>query len=1299
MLRNALLASKGFEKEETYWSNKLSKNILIEGFPSDYKSLNEPFYEKDSLFFAINPALCKKINEITNNSEYGIYIFILTGVIFLLSKYSGNEDVIIGSPVFKQDTNELYINDFLLLRNVIKNDMTFKDLLLNIKEIINEANENMNYPLISLMESYGLFLNKQRTFLPVLVYVENIHDDNIIKDQIFDIIFSFKIIGGSIEFQMIYNQKLYKESSITRIGNHLLNIFEKVLKSPLIKISEIDILSEGEKNQMLLEFNKTESPYPKEQTIISIFQEQVKKTPNLIAISFENYSLTYFELDQKSNQFAAFMGENGVKKGDIVGLLVHRSHYMVIGILGILKVNAICIPLDIRYPKERIEMILNDSQIKVLISQDEFMELNFPGKIINVKYLNEMPADYQTNFNYTEESSGDLAYIIYTSGSTGKPKGVMLHHYGINNHTYTKIKVLELHSGLVFCHNLNISFVASIWQIFAPLFCGAKLIIYSEQIIQDPYRFFEQIDTDSINILEIVPSVLNTFLQLIENGYKAPKLVHLNKLILTGEKITPDLVNRFYKIYQTQLINAYGQSECSDDTLHYYIPYNQNIESVPIGKPSNNTKVYVLDKNYQLQPFGVIGELYITSDGLAMGYLNNTELTNEKFIYCHSITDQRLYKTGDLVKQLSDGTIEFIGRNDRQVKIRGHRIDLNEIEFQLLKHDLIKEVVINIKEDNESGTNTIYAYYVSTSELTDNEIRNYLNNKLPQYMIPQIFIKLDKIPLTSNGKADILALPTKKTIHLDKEYVSPKSDVEIYLIKIWQEILNFQDISLNDSFFGLGGDSLKATLLIHKINKDMGTNISLTDLFRKQTTKELVEIISEFFQESRFKIFTTENLTSCSLTSAQERLYILNQTKGIGTTFNITLILKIEGVLNLKKLESSFQELIERHKILRVLFKMVNGEVVQEVNKNFHFQVDYSKEREDEIGVTIKKFVQPFNLEKEPPFKVKLVEINKNEYILMIDIHHIIADGFSITLLIKELIEHYQDKNLPELPIQYFDYVKWINQQYEAEFMLKQRDYWLNLLSGNIPTLNMPTDYPRTQKRSFSGDRIVFTLDFKLKEEINKLVLETDSTLFMVLMAIFNILLSKYSNQVDIIIGSPVIGRPHADLDNLIGLFTNTVLLRNYPEGGKTFKYFLTEVRENTLKAFENQDYPYGELIKRLNINTESNRNPLFDVSFILNNIGLAEIEILKDLKVKPYPYENKTARHDLVLEAIEQENNLTFTFEYCSDLYQRKTVERMAENFITIAQKVIENPKITISEIGTLSEEKKKALIADFND
>lgn len=885
----------------------------------------------------------------------------------------------------------------------------------------------------------------------------------------------------------------------------------------------------------------------------------------------------------------------------------------------------------------------------------------------------------------------DLAYVIYTSGSTGQPKGVMIEHKNLVNFVNgMKNSLLYVTNG-IFLALTNISFDISILELLVPLTIGCKIVIANDEEQLNPKALHQMMQKHQVNIVQVTPSRLQLLLS-DPNGCRL--LASVQTLLVGGEALPDHVLKTVRQISNAMVYNMYGPTET---TIWSGVKLLNNDSKVTIGSPIANTKFYILDKDGQIMPEGFPGELCIAGDGVARGYLNQLEMTAKRFVANPFAKGGRMYKTGDWAKRLPHGEIMFLGRIDHQVKIRGYRIELGDIEEKLLGHLQVQEAVV-LAQSDDHGKMTLCAYYVG-EVVSQTELREYLTVRLPEYMIPTHFISIEKMPLTPSGKIDRKELSGyQRIIEVGSPYEPPRNDKERTLQNIWQDILGVAQIGMLDNFFELGGNSLKAGMLVSSIRKVFNVELTITQVFRSKTIRNLLPLFRQMETKIYTEIEVVEPREFYPVSSAQKRLYVLEKVGDVQLTYNIPEVFLIEGELDVQRLQSVIDKLVQRHESLRTSFDWMDGELVQFISPTVHCPIKSQEVPEEQLEEHIRSFIQPFQLEQASLFRVELLKLAEHKYILMYDMHHIIADGLSLQLLLHELVELYKGTELPELRITYKDFSEWQNRLFAAGAFRHQEEYWVNRLSGTLPVVELPTDYPRPAIQSFEGNRVVMKVDAVLTAKLKKLAVQTSSTLYMVLLAAYNTLLAKYTGQDDIIVGTIAAGRPHADMEHLIGMFANTLAIRSYPHGEKAFDGFIEEIKDIVLKAFENQDFQFEELVDRLQLKRDLSRNPLFDTLFVMQNMVTKSMEF-GDATIKPYPLKHQSTKFELTVEAFEEQDTITLYFDYCTKLFKNETVEQMTRHFHRILERVANTPNIALWEINILSEAEKKQLLVAFND
>jgi amino acid adenylation domain-containing protein len=1841
-------------KERDYWLNKLSGELIKSFFPYDRQGTSVDNHHLDTVNFQFRGELFTNLIRSGNKSDNRLHMILAAGLVALIYKYTGDEDIIVGMPLYKQDIQGEFINTLVPLRNKLKSNMTFKHLLIQMRQTIFEAVEHQNYPTAILMEKLKIPYRDNTGFglFDVAVLLENIHEKYYLKNINCNIVFSFLRTAEVIESTLEYNAALYDKTTIQRIASHYQHLFRVVFSNPDIPLADIDILAREEKNQILLDFNDTHVEYPKDRTIHVWLENQVKKTPDKIAVVYNHQYLTYRGLNEKANQLAGLLREKGVKPGSIVGIILEPCLELIIGIAGILKAGGAYLPIDTGYPERRVLSILRDSGVSILLTKEKivkdraftalkgiregqaapvvtaprgqimdfdslpkpdrtlvnyekihqsiglgmakhtvslqatrgcpfncafchkiwpkkhvtrsaehiykeiracydagvsrfvfvddilnfdkqnsskifqyiikqgldvqlffpnglrsdiltreyidlmveagtvslafaletasprlqklirknldipkmkenilhfcqkyphvslelFIMLGFPTeteeeatmtldfvkeiKWLHFPYLNilkifpnsdmeklalehgvpqraidksvnlayhQLPETlpfpksftlkyqvdflnnyflskerllyvlpYQTRFftedelvqkynsylpteikrfddilNYAgisrdalgdieflppeyraapgfrekmaihfpagkrkntgEDSAlrillldlslffsehsagmlfdmveeplglmalmsylnekfggricgkvaksridfdrfdqlktiisdfkpgligirtlsfykdffhhcvsvirqwgvevpiiaggpyatsdymlmlqdfnvdlavlgegeltlaklveemmengkklpdeevlknipgiafikkedkvllreasrdiifldnireevasyprenplhvnqpGDLLYLISTSGSTGIPKNIMMEHRNLINLLSFQLyeTAVDFKRVLQFA---SIGFDVSFQEIFSTLLAGGELYLIDRDTKQDVFRLLELIERNQINILYWPPAYLKYIFSEEIHRARFPKSVQ--HIITAGEQlIITKSLREYIKEARIYVHNHYGPAETHVVTTLVLEPTGKIPELPPIGKPISNTLIYILDENKNLKPIGTIGELYIAGSNLGRGYHRREELTARKFIPNPFVEGQFMYRTGDLARWLPDGNIEFIGRADYQIKIRGFRIELGEIETRLMESDFIKEAVIVDYKDPD-GEKYLCAYFVSQKEVEASDIKNILASELPDYMVPLYFVPLEKVPLTSNGKVDKkkLPLPEFKTNEIQ---VKPRNDVEMKLLDIWSEVLgiNKGTISIDDNFFEWGGHSLKATILITRIHQLFDVKISLGEMFDQPTIRGLAALVKESVADTFNSIEPVEKKEYYPLFSAQKRLYILQQMDLGSIAYNLPKVVMLEGGVEIGRMEEVFQELINRHESLRTSFHLIQDVPMQKIHQEVSVPLAYWEMEEEAAREKVKAFITHFDLKKAPLLRVGMIKTGAHRHILMVDLHHIITDGISNNVLLQDFSALYNGEELPTIKLHYKDYSEWQNSAKEKEAIKRQEVFWLKQFPGEPPVLNLPTDYPRARVQSFEGSSVSFEIGKENSHALRTLALKYDATLYMVLLALYNILLAKITSQEDIIIGTPVAGRRHEDLEKIIGMFVNTLALRNFPTGPRTVSALLSELRERTLDAFENQEYPFEDLVEQVVVNRDLSRNPLFDTMFALQTIESEPVDKagkgFAGSNIKSFRYESRFNKFNLSLNATVGET-LILTYGYSTKLFKHETMARFVTYFKTIVSAVLKDEMKKIAQIEVVSEEEKKRLLADFN-
>ncbi|MCB2312203.1 amino acid adenylation domain-containing protein [Clostridium tagluense] len=1309
------LASDEFVKNKHFWNEKFS-NLNENSLYVNSKNIQGKIKR-----FILKNDTSKKLKIFLNEHKISLNRFLISVSAIYINKILEEKDITLAVATFNR-SNEGQKNTMgmftgtMPLRINIANNISYDEFLNSINTELNSCYSNQKYPYDLLVQDLKL---KKKGFdslfkLCVNYYVFDSGSTSkiSIENEVFPqdslnvplhILAKEFVKNEDIEFEINYRIKDYTEKEIMTMFQCMEIIINQIIINSNIKLSEIQIISKEDKIKILKEFNNTEMDYPKHKTVKELFEETSITLEEKIAIVSNGNHLTYKELNERANQIANLLRKKGIIRNTIVPILCDRSAETIIGILGIIKSGGAYLPIDEDYPEARIQYMIEDSSSKILLIKKHHLgKAIFAKTNIELLDLNSEKTFKESKQNLENiNSPEDLAYLIYTSGSTGNPKGVCIENRGLVNLAY-KPSYIELQKHDKILQSGSLSFDASVFQVWIALLNGVTLHLEDENLMIDDDALENYISKNEITMM-LMPTPL--FNQYSRNNIELFK--NLKGLIVGGDVLSSKQVSKITRTYKNlKIFNAYGPTENSVISTIYEVvgEWDEN-KVVPIGKSISNSTAYIMNKNNNLLPIGVSGELCLGGDGIAKEYLNREKLTKEKFIENPYVKGKIIYKTGDIARRLPDGNIDFIGRMDHQVKIRGFRIELEEIEAQLLKHSKLKEATV-VDKDDENGNKYLCGYFVSEETISSKELKEFLKKELPLYMIPSYITQLEKMPINCNGKVDRKALPLPILSQSNVEFIKPRNEMEEKLVNIWCKIFNTKKISIKDNFFELGGHSLIAVNLVSKINKEIKLKISASDIFAMPCIEELAEYLNEmavkpkdFFENSNnsnFKGIEKADETDYYEASAvQKRMYAVNQMDIGSTNYNMTFAYLIKGQFDKCRFEKALCELINRHEALRTSFHIIKGDVFQKIDDTVDLKVECTKTNEnfDINECDTYKFLKPFDLSKSPLIRATIVEFC-DVVMLTIDMHHIISDGVSIGIIIKELSALYNGEKLENTKVQYKDFSNWQNKSYENGLLGTQEKYWTDKFRGELPVVNISSNYKKRSTGNFEGTSLKFGIDKTISSGINKIINSLGVTKFMFYTAAYNVLLYKYSGQEDLIIGTPVAGRTHEDLKNTVGMFVNTLPLRNKLNANMNFRNFLSEVKLNSLKAFENQDYDLKNIIEKLEINKSS----IFDMIFSFQNLAIDALNF-ENTEIASYEVKNKTSKFDISMILKENNEKVSGVIEYQTSLYNKKTMKNFAKHYQNILREVVNALDTPIGKIDILSKNEKDLIINKFND
>nr|WP_295875048.1 non-ribosomal peptide synthetase [uncultured Chitinophaga sp.] len=1326
------LSGAALQDHRTYWLEQFAGALPTLELPADYPRPAVKTYNGGLVHKTIGPNLFRSFRSVVQEQDASLFMGLLSVVNILLYHYSGQEDIVIGSPIAGREHMDLedqigFYANTLALRTRFSGGDGFNEILALVKRITLGAYEHQVYPFDDLVEELDLVRDMSRNALfDVMVALQNTRVNSTARepqrlDNIrvsgyegggevvskFDLTFNFTETGSTLQLGIEYNSDIYRRDTIAQLASHFEQLLEAVSVAPSAPVQQLEYLSDTEKQQLLTTFNDTRVNFRDDETLISLFEEQAARAPQVTALVFEGRHYSYRELNEKVNQLAHHLRTTyAVVPDDRIGIKMDRSERMIIALLAAMKSGGAYVPIDPAFPAARINYLLEDSQCKVLIDEAAFAAFE------------ETAAHYSVANPEVANTPSDLAYVIYTSGSTGQPKGCMLEHRGVVN----RIGWMWQHYGFtpadVILQKTTFTFDVSVWELFMPLCWGARMVLCHKDDVGDPQRLLSLIEKEKVTCLHFVPSMFSAFIGVIADRPELVRqLTSLRGVMTSGEALPAETVAGWYQHSSIPVHNLYGPTEASVDVTYYTTAPGDT--KVPIGRPIWNTSMYILGAGNQLVPAGVKGEICIGGIGLARGYLHQPALTAEKFVPHPFLAGERLYKTGDLGRWLPDGNIEYLGRKDDQVKIRGYRIELGEIEAALLKYPGTEAAVV-VAKHNAGGDKELVAYVVNKSPVQASDLKAYLGNLLPAYMVPAYYMQVNAFPLTANGKLDRKQLPAPDGAaeSMKAAFAAPANKTEAALLAIWQNVLWKDGISVLDNFFDLGGHSLKATRLASQIHKAFDVRMSLKDLFAVPVLREQAAFIANAKKAAFVAIPLLPGQPDYALSSSQQRLWTLSRFENANISYNISGNYVFEGRVDLPALHQAFGTLIERHEILRTIFtETAEGTVRQTILPpgESGFQIDCRDLRtEPEKEAIARKLVKtaavtPFDLSIPSLLRVGLYRLEEEKWVFTYVLHHIISDGWSMDILINELLLfyriHLQGKENPLAPlrIQYKDYAAWQQQQVNSDMLNEHAAYWLKQFEGELPVLEMPADKVRPALKTYNGGGVTRRIPAAVSRQLKNICQEEGSTFFMGLLSAVKVLLYRYTGQEDITVGCPVAGRSHADLEDQVGFYVNTLALRTRFSGGDHYRQLLDAVKQTTLKGHDHQLYPFDKLVDTLQYSRDMSRNPLFDVMVILKNAATgksAEEKEMRELKISGYHgEEHVTVKVDLSFDFIDTGADLVVNIAYNSDIYEKSSISRLADHLEHLVAAIVKDPALPICELPFLGAAEREQLLLTFNN
>ncbi|MGW2461804.1 amino acid adenylation domain-containing protein [Streptomyces sp. NPDC001761] len=1323
------------ERQLAYWRQRLAGLEPLE-LPTDRQRPPQRTGAGASVEFTVPAEVSEGLRRLARRTGVTPFMAFLAVFQLHLAKYSGQDDVAIGVPAAGRNRAEtegligFFVNT-LVIRADLSGDPTFEEFLGRVRESAHGAYAHQDVPFERLVEDLAPDRDLSRTPLfQAMLTPQNLSDEvwdlpglesEPLRTGMDGAQFDLTLVlqGSSDTFQglLSYSTDLFERATAERMARHFQTLLARAVDDPDARISALDMLSAADRHQLIEEWNDTGHPLPAD-SVPALFERQAAATPDAPAVIHEDTELSYGALNQRANRIAHCLIAAGAGPGQVVALALPKSVDLVAALLGVAKTGAAYLPIDVQYPADRIAYTIEDARPTCVLTHTTVQSAlpAHPHRLV----LDDPDCAAQIDASpATDPHDGDLLgpvtqdtpfYVMYTSGSTGRPKGVVMPGTGLVNLTsWLRAATPGEPHGRV-AQFATISFDIAPYEILSALLYGKCLVVAPENVRIDPVGLVRWLERHGIHELNAPNLVLEEFYKAANaTGAVLPEL----RVIAQGgdTHVLGDSARAFHARHPwCTLHNGYGPTETHGVT-DYALPADvaRWPGVAPIGRPVGNTRLYVLDAHRRLVPLGVAGELYAAGVGLAHGYLRRPELTDERFVPDpYGPPGSRMYRTGDLVRWLPDGTLDFLGRIDQQVKVRGIRIELGEVESALMEHADMASCVV-LAWENGPGDKRLAAYCVPKTgrDLDVSALRAWCARTLPEYMVPSAFVLLDRLPLTTNKKVDRKALPAPEDERpeLARGYVAPRTPVEEQVARVWADVLGVDRVGIHDNFFSLGGHSLLAMRVVNGLANKVQMDVPVRDLFAHPTVAGLAEHLGDRPGDAdRVPLLPRPPGGELPLSFGQQRLWFLDQLQAESAEYLLPIVVRLRGAVDDAALQRALTRLVERHEALRTRFVTgPNGDPRQVVDEPAEFSLVRLDGGADPLDVVRREAFRPMDLAAGPPVRAALVQAAEDEHLLLLVVHHIVFDGWSMRLVAQELPELYaaervgRPADLVALPVQYADFALWQREWLRDAVVDGQLDHWRTVLAGLEP-LELPTDRPRPPVRSGRGSSIEFEVPGAVTEGLRELARREDCTLFMVLLGLFQVLLSSYSGQSDVAVGVPIAGRNRSETEGLVGFFVNNLVLRADLGDDPTVRELLRQVKGRALDAYGNQDVPFERLVEELAPERDLSRTPLFQVMLAPQD-GADERWRFEGLDAERLPLRAATSALDLMMSVREDGDRIAARVEYSTDLFDRATVERMAGHFRVLLAAAVAGPDRRVGELELLTDAERERLLVRWND
>jgi putative pyridoxal-dependent aspartate 1-decarboxylase len=1331
-----MLDTDGFKDKLDYWKTQLDGLPEVHNLPLDFPRAASQGFGGATRAMLLDQAQDGAIARYCQQHGVTLFMFLQSALAVLLSRYSNESDVVIGSPISGRMERKLepllgcFVNN-LVIRNDLSANPRFADFLARAKQVCLDAQANQEVPFDLLVEQ----LNPERSLsynplFQIMLVSESAEGGTLALDGLaieplqfegnstkFDLLVGANRSDAGLALAWTYNTGLFAAASVERMAANFAVLLGAIVAQPDARISELPLLSVPERAQLLHGWNATDAAYPDLASLQGLFEEQAAATPHAPAIADDGVALTYAELNARANQLAHHLLAQGLGADALVGLCMQRSVTLVVAMLAILKAGAAYVPLDPDYPAARLAYMLADAQVALVLTESAHL-VALPAEGVRTLCLDTLALDGTSTANPAAGAHGAaVACAIYTSGSTGEPKAVLMPHRSIVNRLHWMRSSFPVEPHEVFCQKTSLNFVDHVAEIFQPLTQGTPLVVIGAEAVRDIALLVGALQQHRISRITLVPSMLDMLVE--HDGVGA--LGHLRYVISSGEPLGGQLAARVKAcLPQARLLNIYGSTEVGADvTCAEFAPADAEADSVSIGRPIANNQAYVLDAHGALLPLGAKGELHIGGAGLAQGYLNQPGLSAERFV-AHPFSrdpQARLYRTGDIVRWMPDGRLSYLGRKDHQVKLRGMRIETGEVEAQLCRLAAVKQaVVMTCAVAGQTDEPRLVAYVVGAEPEMPaaHALRQALKLVLPDYMVPAVFIALAALPLTKTGKLDRKALPAPSAGDLQRaRYVAPRNATEASLCRMWEQILKLERVGIDDNFFASGGHSLLAMRLLSQIRQQLEIALPLRALFEQPTIGALCATLASFGHSAAAPIPKADRGAPLALSFAQQRLWFIDRLANGSAEYNLPLQFELKGNLDVPALRRALQGLVERHEVLRTSILAEDGQAARQLIRTGVAPtllehdlrtMDSARQMQALARLTGDDAGAPFNLSQDVLLRARLFRLADQHYRVFLNVQHIAADGWSLGILFRELNALYnafsqgQASPLAPLALQYADYAQWQRANLQGALLEGHLAYWRAQLD-QLPALHgLPLDKQRPARQRFKGKAHGQVIGAALLSAIEAVCQREQVTLFMFLQTAFAVLLKRYSNETDIVMGSPIAGRTHRDVEPVMGLFVNNLVLRSDLSGDPEFKAQLQRNKQMVLAAYEHQEVPFEMLVEQLQPERSMSHSPLFQISLTLQNVERQDLDF-HGLSVEHNVSSHNSIKCDLELTATEGDGQLCIDWTYNVDLFARASIERMVDNFEVLLRGIVAQPDARLSALPVLSEAERERLLHQWND